>query len=198
LVGQGPGFVDHDQPPPRLVGVGDGAPDGVQGQQRPHSFELLGQVTQRQHQQVAVGAVAGRLLEQPPKAARDKRGEAGGQLPAGRVGVLGQGVCQVGQEGRGAVVGAGVAGDPFGRIGGDRGPVQHRGRGGAEGVAEQDRDQGVAEQRPAGQRIRLGSQLQGVEMDAGGAQGQGGATDRLGQPLVLALRVHDQDLDALI
>ena len=95
-------------------------------------------------------------------------------------------------------MGAGVAGDPAAGVGGDRGPVQRRALDRGQGLAEQDREQGVAEQGPAGQRIGFAAEVEGVEVDPGGTQGQGGAADGVGQALVFAVGVDDQDLHALV
>ena len=49
LLGQPPGLIHHHQPPAAVLGVGDLAPQGVQGQQRPRRLEFLGQVAQGHH-----------------------------------------------------------------------------------------------------------------------------------------------------
>jgi hypothetical protein len=56
----------------------------------------------------------------------------------------------------------------------------------------------VAEQGPAGQRVGFDAEVEGVEVDPGRTEVEGGAADGVGDGLVFAVGVDDQDVDALI
>src|SRR5262249_59439621 len=64
LFHQQPGFVDDDQAGPAYGGVGDLAPDDVQGEQGAGGFEFVGQVPQGEHKQVRVKRGGGGAVEQ--------------------------------------------------------------------------------------------------------------------------------------
>jgi len=120
--------------------------------------------------------------------------EAQGEGVGGRVVAGLQGAGQVGEGRGGPGVGARVGGDADRRVGGDHGPVEGGGAGRVEGPAEQHRGQGVDEQRPAGQRVGSGGEVERVEPHPGRAEVQVGAADRVGEAAVLVFGVDDEDL----
>ncbi len=61
-----PRLVDEHQTPGRAGGIGDAPPDGVQGEEGAGRFELVGQIAQAEHDEVAVGAGGGRPVEEAP------------------------------------------------------------------------------------------------------------------------------------
>ncbi len=151
-----PRLVDHDQAALAVGRVRHPAPDGVQGEQRPGRFELVGQVAQAEDDEVAVGAGGGRPVEEPPVGAGDERRQPGGQRAGGGVAVGLEGGGQVAQQRGGAGVAARIGGDPDRLVGGDDAPVERGGRRRVGLRAEQHGDQGVDEQRPADQGVGAG------------------------------------------
>ncbi len=104
---------------------------------------------------------------------------------------------EVGEQGRGPVVGGGLGGDARRTVSRQNRPVQRRPTGRCRLLPQQDGDQGVQEQGAAGQHVRAivaGGQVQGVEFDAGGAKCHHGAADGVGQWPVFVFGVDDGDL----
>ena len=68
-------------------------------------------------------------------------------------------------------------------------------------VSQQDRDEGVQEQGTPGEGVGAavgGRDVEGVDPDAGGAELDGGATDRVAQPEVFVFGVDDRDVYAVV
>ena len=148
------------------------------------------------------GRNGGGAVEQVPERAGRPRATAGrrgcrrpGAAAASRVAAR----SRSSGAGPGQVAGSLVM--PGRGVGGDDRLVQGGPFGRRRLLPEQHRDEGVQEQRPPGEGVGAavaGRDVERVEPDAGGAELDGGAADRVGQAQVLVFGVDDRHLDPVV